>query len=485
MSRSWSRALPWTVVLAASAGLFIALQSEATLDIRLAARSPVGHFYVVSAVAIANVVLGLAAGVVALRAASIRVLLLALSFISMSVIFAIHGLATPGFLVDVRFSGVTGFTSRLSLLIATAFLATSAVEWPDSYLRRFQRYHAHLLIGWLLVLASFAAVAVSSPQSIPPRIVTHIAFQYGATALVVVLASFAALRYFQGYRRSGLPLYGAVTVGSVLILQAQVSMHFGAVWSGTFWLYHAQLLMGFSAILWGVAAEYVRGKSPQLAIEQLTANDAMEQIRAGYTGSIVSLAAALEARDGYTIGHGERVAALAVLIAQAMGLSQGRLRALSQGALLHDIGKIGVPDAILHKPGALTDEEFEQIKEHPARGDTVLASAFQGERYRVERAVIRHHHERWDGSGYPDALRGETIPLEARVTAVADVYDALRSARSYRGAWTREQAQETISEGSGSHFDSDCVEAFFRVVERWETDFSADRVSYAESREAA
>ena len=485
MSQQWPRVLPWAVVLAASGVLFAVLQADTALDLRITVRSPSGHFYVVSAVSIANIALGLAAGLVALRSSSLRVLLLALAFISMSGLFAIHGLSTPGFLVDARFFGVTGFAARLSLLIATSFLAASAVAWPESSLRRLQRFHLHVLIGWIVVLAGFAALALTSPESVPPRLVTHAVFQYASTGVVVGLAGFAAVRYFEGYRRSGLPLYGAVTVGSVLVIQAQLSMHFGSVWQGTFWLYHAQLLLGFSAILWGMVAEYIGGKSPRIAIEQLAAQDAPEQVRAGYAESIVSLAAALEARDGYTLGHGERVAALSVLIAQELRVSPARLRALSQGALLHDIGKIGVPDAILHKPGALTDEEREQIQEHPARGDAVLMSAFRGERYRVERDVIRHHHERWDGSGYPDGLAGEDIPLEARVAAVADVYDAVRSARSYRGAWTKERAQELIRDGSGSHFDSRCVDAFFEVVERWEAEFASDSEIYVELRDAA
>ena len=375
----------------------MALQFDAGLDLRLAVRSAEGHFYVVSAVALVNVTLGLVAAAVAWRSTNTRVLLLALSFISMSTLFAIHGLSTPGFLVDARFSGVTGFSARLSLLVATAFLASSAVERPGACLARLRCHHGYVIVAWLMVLTGFTAVALRQPESIPPGLVTHVAFQYFATATVIGLAGFSAVRYFRGYVRSGLPTYGAVALGSVLALQAQISMHSGSVWQGIFWLYHVQLLLAFSAILWGMVAEVVRGKSARDMIEELAASDAIEQVRSGYAGSIVSLAAALEARDGYTLGHGERVAALSVLIAQQLGVHEGRLRALSQGALLHDIGKIGVPDAILHKRGSLDADEFEQIKEHPLRGETVLASAFQGDRYRIERDVIRHHHERWDG----------------------------------------------------------------------------------------
>ena len=154
-----------------------------------------------------------------------------------------------------------------------------------------------------------------------------------------------------------------------------------------------------------------------------------------------------------------------------VGLAPWRLRGLAQGALLHDIGKIGVPDGILRKPGPLTDEEYEEIKHHPERGELMLGAAFTG---KVELAVIRHHHERFDGSGYPDGLAGSAIPFEARIATVADVYDALRSARAYRGPWDRPMALDYLREQAGVIFDPECVEAFFAVVDHWELQFSAD-----------
>ena len=209
MSGSWPCLLPWALLLGVSGALFAAFQLNPGLDARLSMQSPDGHFYIVSAIAIVNVVLGVAAAVVALRATSTRVLLLALSFLSMSVIFAIHGLATPGFLLDMRFAGVTGFTARLGLLVATAFLAASSIEWPEQRLKRVQRYHPHLLAGWSAALIAFAVIALSSPQSLPPALLTHIGFQYASAALVLLFAGYAALRYFEGYLRSGLPMYGS------------------------------------------------------------------------------------------------------------------------------------------------------------------------------------------------------------------------------------------------------------------------------------
>ncbi|PKN81322.1 MAG: phosphohydrolase, partial [Chloroflexi bacterium HGW-Chloroflexi-9] len=288
----------------------------------------------------------------------------------------------------------------------------------------------------------------------------------------------AAIRFAIGYRRSGLTMYGAVTVGALMLVQAQFSVHFGATWSAVFWLYHLQLLAGFTAILWGVVVAYSQGATTR-SFEALTVTDVLEQLRSGYTESIVTLAAALEARDGYTLGHGERVAALSVLIGQEMRLPGTRLRALAGGALLHDVGKIGVPDAVLHKRASLDPAEYDVIKEHPGRGADMLKAAFDR---RIEAQVIRHHHERWDGTGYPDHLAGEAIPLEARIAAVADVYDALRSNRAYRPAWELRESLQVIKAGAGSHFDPRCVQAFVAVVDQWERAYGAQHVDYVERR---
>ncbi|HEX6971931.1 MAG TPA: HD-GYP domain-containing protein, partial [Limnochordia bacterium] len=152
---------------------------------------------------------------------------------------------------------------------------------------------------------------------------------------------------------------------------------------------------------------------------------------------------------------------LAVRIGEEMGLGPEALRALAQGGLLHDIGKIHVSDAILNKPGPLTPEEQAIIQRHPEDG---YAMARGLGTLTAELDVIRYHHERWDGSGYPRGLRGEKIPLLARVLAVADVYDALTSHRAYRPAWSEQQALAYVREQAGRQFDPDCVAALIRVI---------------------
>jgi len=158
---------------------------------------------------------------------------------------------------------------------------------------------------------------------------------------------------------------------------------------------------------------------------------------------IMSLARTIEARDPNTEGHCERLARFAVTLGARLGLSEDDLAALHRGGHLHDIGKVAVPDAVLRKPGPLTDEEYDVIKRHTVVGDELLGSLRSMRRVR---SVVRHHHERLDGTGYPDGLKGEDVPLLAQIVGVVDVYDALTSIRPYKPAWSPLRAYEALRE---------------------------------------
>lgn len=168
---------------------------------------------------------------------------------------------------------------------------------------------------------------------------------------------------------------------------------------------------------------------------------------------------ALGLKDAYTGGHGRRVAFYASQIAAALGLSQEEVRSIGDAASLTDIGKIGIPDAILTKPGKLTPDEFSVIQKHPVMGAEILHS-IPSLRHHVP--AVRHHHEHFDGSGYPDGLRGSDIPLAARIIAVADALDAMSSNRSYRSGISADRALNEIAQAAGSHFDSGVVAAINR-----------------------
>lgn len=171
------------------------------------------------------------------------------------------------------------------------------------------------------------------------------------------------------------------------------------------------------------------------------------------------LARAIEYRDGDTGEHVSRVAQVSSMIATAIGLSPERCRVIYLAAPLHDIGKIGIADAILSKPGKLTPDELKIMRTHVSIGARILENG-SSEVIRTAELIAQSHHERWDGAGYPDRLSGTDIPIEARVVAIADVFDALCSERPYKRAWPVEQARREIISLSGTHFDPACVAAF-------------------------
>ena len=185
------------------------------------------------------------------------------------------------------------------------------------------------------------------------------------------------------------------------------------------------------------------------------------ETRAAYLGSIRALAAALDARDPYTAGHSERVSTLSVMMGRVMNLPAKEIEVLRLGALLHDIGKIGVSDQILRKNGPLTTEEFEQIKRHPALGARILR---QVPFLAAHLPIVELHHERPDGRGYPFGLRAEDIPLAARIVHVADAFDAMTSARAYRAARGSSEAFAELQRFSGTQFDPMCVEALLAAI---------------------
>ena len=200
----------------------------------------------------------------------------------------------------------------------------------------------------------------------------------------------------------------------------------------------------------------------KLRDEHLRLEKAYAELQETHEGTLRGWVEALDLRDKETEGHSDRVVRLAVRLAEAAGISGEELTDLRRGALLHDIGKLGVPDAILLKPGKLDASEWALMKEHPVRAYEWLHAI----PYLRRTAAIPYcHHEKWDGSGYPRGLKGEEIPLGARIFALVDVWDALRSNRPYRTAMPREDALAEIRAGTGTHFDPQLVDLFLAQLE--------------------
>ncbi|HEV2914875.1 MAG TPA: HD domain-containing phosphohydrolase [Pyrinomonadaceae bacterium] len=203
-------------------------------------------------------------------------------------------------------------------------------------------------------------------------------------------------------------------------------------------------------------------------VEQRTAelDRALDSLEDAYRMTLKALAAALETRDHETHGHSQRVVSFSLRLGYELGVEREQLRSLEFGSLLHDIGKIGVPDAILRKPAALDEDEWIKMRKHPLHGQQILSGI---EFLEGASRVVAQHHEKWDGSGYPLGLRGEEIDLNARIFAVADAFDALTSDRVYRTARSYEAASEELDRCAGQHFDPKIVEMFHRVSqEEWE-----------------
>ncbi len=188
----------------------------------------------------------------------------------------------------------------------------------------------------------------------------------------------------------------------------------------------------------------------------LLVGDTVGKLEHSYSEVLHALVDLVEARDRYTHGHSTRVARLSVIIGEAMGLSPEQLRSLHQAAVIHDLGKITVPDTLLNKPGSLTRGEFALVASHTIVGDQLVSRVPP---LSFARPGVRWHHERLDGSGYPDGLKGEAIPLEARIIAVADVYDAMTSQRAYRSAVSTDAALGELRQHAGSKYDPRAVMA--------------------------
>ncbi len=190
--------------------------------------------------------------------------------------------------------------------------------------------------------------------------------------------------------------------------------------------------------------------------------DTYEKLEKSYLESIATLRYTVEAKDSYTRGHSDRVSEYSVLIGKKLGLSDLQLRTLQIGGLFHDIGKIGVPDSILLKESKLTDNEYSEIKNHPSIGAHILSNATI---FKDIIPIVKHHHERYDGKGYPSMLKGNEIPYLARITAIADSFDAMTSKRSYRDSLPLETVIDEFRKNKGTQFDPELTDIFLDILE--------------------
>jgi putative nucleotidyltransferase with HDIG domain len=356
--------------------------------------------------------------------------------------------------LDERYAGELGGEARseIAVIVGDRVVATTAKGPAPPLLARRLREHG--------VAATGGVVDAAGERH------AYLLVQRAGPAAIYAVASITAAR--DRATEAAVPRLSAIVAGGVLLcLVASISLGRRV----------AAPIDRVSREISAMVASQVPAPAapPQQAIQELdalgasfstllqTVQDARAETSAAYLGAIRALVAALDARDPYTAGHSERVSLLSVTIGHAMGLGQEDLDVLRLGALLHDIGKIGVADAILTKPTALTAAEFEEIKRHPTLGAQILRPIGFLE---AHVPIVELHHERPDGGGYPHGLRGDDIPIHARIVHVADAFDAMTTARAYREARPAADAVGELWRHAGTDFDVPALQGLATIVAR-------------------
>lgn len=423
--------------------------------------SVVFHVWVVSAIAACALFVALATASYAVRDGRAAPVLIALGCVAVGFMMLGHGLTTPGILGRP----MNQWVGRLPVLALATFAGCLVVAArPHGGLSRLVARSPLVALGFPTVSLALASAAIaidptilSGAAPVPGEEQIRTALLVGSAVSLLVVGAVHWRRWQLGRDRIEL----ALVLASWLTMSALMSLAYGQFWRLSWWDYHIYLLAGFASAAWAVVAGYRGSRTLAGAVGGITMSDPMEQVAHSQPDALHALIGAVEAKDPYTHGHSARVADVSTRIGLRLALEPDVVRGLHQGAFLHDVGKISVPDQILNKPGDLDPDEWEQIQRHPEVGWDLVSRA---DSLRGALSAIRHHHERWDGSGYPDRLSGTDIPLSGRIVAVADVWDALTSDRAYRPAWDLDRAVSHVAAASGTLFDPACVEAFLDVV---------------------
>lgn len=427
------------------------------------------HLVVVGVAGALAAVAAVVMSVIAARLRDGRAVVLGIAFSVMAVMLLIHALATPGALLGDN--GVVQIAGALNLPVGGLILAASALP----ALRRPRRVRTLLvaqfgvvaglvLIGAVLLIFASQLPIVPTPSSLVAELI------FAGTALPLVLLAWRACRTFLlTGRRSDL----IVAVGVVWLIGAQYGLLNFTMMDAAWWVAHGLEVTGIGMIGIPAALDLRHGIASRPLVGDLTAEVLVEHEEAFLGARVRALLVRLGEKDPSTEGHTRRVATLAVQIGEQLRLPERRLRLLALGGLLHDMGKLRVPDEILKKPGRLTDEEFAAIRRHPGDGRELLAEL--GGFPPLVLDLVESHHERIDGGGYPNRVQADELPLEVRILTVADVYDALTADRVYREAWPVERALGLLTDETGTAFDADCVAAVRAILAPEATRHSRER----------
>ena len=418
------------------------------------------HFVGVGVSALAAAVVSLALTIVGVRRNDGRVVLIGTGFTVMSALLAIHGLATPGAIIGMN--GVISLTGAATLPAGAAVLALSAV--PTLRRPRSMRALLALQVFSLVAVIALGAVGMAIPSIVPPVPEPGSSGAIAALVIGVILFSVLLLRALKTYLLTHRSADLVVVIGIAWLTSALPPAMLMNYMELGWWFGHLFELLGIVLVGATVAVDLHRSAQSRSLVGDLRGAELVAEEEAFLGVRVHALTQLLADKDESTEEHTRRVALRAVQVGEELGLAPGRLRALAIGGLLHDIGKLSVPENILKKPAALDDEEFAAIKLHPGRGVKLLREL--GGFAASIHELVHSHHERLDGKGYPRGLDDSRLALDTRILTVCDVYDALVSPRVYRQAWTHDAAMALLHDETGTAFDGRCVAALERVLSR-------------------
>ena len=452
------RFAPWFVLV--GLGAVVPAASLAIWGDRMVMLGTQWHFTGVGVTSLVAALAALALTVVGIRRKDGRVILVGTAFTVMAALLAIHGLATPG--VIVGYNGVLALTGAATLPAGAAILALSAL--PP--LRRPHNINALLWLeaASLVAVIGLGVIGLGFPEVVPNVPAPH---SPGAvTALIIGLSLFGILilRALKTYLLTRRAVDLAVVIGVAWLMAAIPPATLMTYMDHGWWIGHGLELAGIVIVSVTVAIDLQRTAQSRSLVGDFSAAELVAEEEAFLGARVHALVQRLAEKDESTEEHTRRVALRAVQVGEELGLAPGRLRALAIGGLLHDMGKLSVPDRILKKPSSLEDDEFAVIKRHPEWGLKLLRELGGFQTSVLE--LVHSHHERLDGKGYPRGLTECDLSLDTRIMTVCDVYDALVSPRVYRDAWSHEAAIGLLHEQTGTAFDRRCVGALEAVLDR-------------------
>jgi putative nucleotidyltransferase with HDIG domain len=427
------------------------------------------HFGMVVSAAVLAAAASIGLSIVGARRSDGRTVLLSTAFSTMAALLLVHGLTTPSMLVG--YNGVVALAGGISLPVGAAVLTFTAL--PS--LRRPRRVGRLLAVQAALGVAIFVlgALGILAPMLVPS------VPQAGSAPATVLLITGAVL--WTGLAGRALRTFALTHRATDLMVAV------GCVWCGValypqlvsgyeklgFYVGHMFEVTGIGLLALPVMLDLLRGGASRPLVGDLSATEIVMAEEAYLGPRVRALLLSLEHKDRSTERHTRRVSMLAVRVGEELRLPPATLRHLAMGGLLHDIGKLSVPEAILGKPGSLTDEEFAEIKRHPDTGLRLLRE-LGGFPEQVQR-LVHEHHERLNGTGYPLGISGPQLGIGPRVLAVCDVFDALTSDRCYRDAWPEAKALALLRREAGTAYDARCVRAMESVLEAQAVDESPKR----------